>query len=177
MDQETYEFHQENEEEPFTCLNCTFPFTKLNDYQFDNLVNKGFIESHNLKFKPTPAQKAAIDKLNKYIEHCNQNTITEPDNEYEQPINCSYYSCEEFMSAEFNPKLNFSILHINIHSITLHIKELRLLLETLDYKFDIIAISESKLKDEPTVNVNIAGYRPPSINYTEAEKGGTMIYI
>ena len=104
VDQKTDEFHQEHEDELFECLSCMLPFTGLNNYQFDNLVNKGIIESYELKFKPSPAQQAAIDKLNKYIEHCNQTTILEPDNEYEQPINCSYYSCEEFMSAKFYPK-------------------------------------------------------------------------
>ena len=111
------------------------------------------------------------------MEFCNQNITDEPESEYDQPINCSYYNCEEFISANFNSNQNFSILHLNIHSITLHIKELRLLLETLGYKFDILAISESKLKDESTVNINITGYRPPCVKFTEAEKGGTMIYV
>ena len=70
-------------------------------------------------------------------------------------------------------------MHINIHSITLHIKEqkkLHLLLETFEYKIDIIAISKSKLKDEH--NVNIIFYDIIlCVKFTEAAKGGTMIYV
>ena len=41
----------------------------------------------------------------------------------------------------------------------------------LDHTFDVIAISESKLKDDPVLNISITGYSSP-IN-----KGGTMIYV
>ena len=85
------------------------------DYQFENVISKGFIESYDIKFKPSPAQQAAIDKLNKYIEYCNHNISDEPKTEYDQPISCSYYNCEEFISAKFNSNQNFSVLHINIH--------------------------------------------------------------
>ena len=40
-------------------------------------------------------------------------------------------------------------MHLNIHSIQLHIEELRTLLGALD----IIAISESNLKDGPKVDI------------------------
>ena len=48
----------------------------------------------------------------------------------------------------------------------------------LDYKFDIIGISETKLSKniEPKFNINIEGYRCYHMD-TEASKGGTLIYI
>ena len=45
----------------------------------------------------------------------------------------------------------------------------------LDHTFDIITISESKFN--PSVNIKIPGYKTPCTIKTEAEKGGTMIYI
>ena len=45
----------------------------------------------------------------------------------------------------------------------------------LNFTFDIITISESKLKNQSIVNIEIPGYQPPCT--TEAEKGGTMIYV
>ena len=52
-------------------------------------------------------------------------------------------------------------MHLNIHSIQLNIEELRTFLRALDYMFDIIAISESKLKDNPKVDITLKGYHPP----------------
>ena len=68
-------------------------------------------------------------------------------------------------------------MHLNIHSIQLHIDDLRTLLNLLDHSFDIIAISESKLKSDPVVNISLAGYKSPLHTFTESEKGGTMLYI
>ena len=70
-----------------------------------------------------------------------------------------------------------SIMHPNIHSIQAHIGELISLLNMIDHKFDIIAISESKLCKDPITDINIPSYHEPSITKTEADKGGTMIYV
>ena len=50
-------------------------------------------------------------------------------------------------------------------------------LNLLDHNFDIIAISESKLKLDPVFNIGLAGYKIPLHTFTESEKGGTMLYI
>ena len=44
-------------------------------------------------------------------------------------INCNYYNIDEFTEANFNPSKSFSILHLNIHSIKKHIKELKITLQ------------------------------------------------
>ena len=43
--------------------------------------------------------------------------------------------------------------------------------------FDIIAISESKLKNDPKVDISLKGYHPPYCTNTEAENGGTILYV
>ena len=90
----------------------------------------------------------------------------------ENLVTCHYYDVNEFATCRFNSNRNFSMLHLNIHSIQAHIEELEHLLNLLDHKFDIIAISESKLKDSPVVNIDIPGYNPPHCTNTESEKGG-----
>jgi exonuclease III len=66
---------------------------------------------------------------------------------------------------------------LNIHSLQLHIDEFRTFLNTLNYKFDIIAISETKLQNEPAINISLPGFRNPIHTFTEATKGGVCIYI
>ena len=178
-----YKFYQENADEIFFCLKCLeeeIPFTKLNDNEFETFLKFDIVESENdinIRLKPSLTQQVIIDKLNSLIDQNNNCNNDESVSEYDQPISCSYYSCDEFIKANFKSSKNFSILHLNIHSIQLHIEELRILLGALDYKFDIIAISESKLKDDPKIDISLEGYHPSYCTYTEAEKGGTILYV
>ena len=185
IDKKTYKNYQLNPDLSFYCLKCKediIPFMRLNDYEFDRFIKKDeMLPKNNIKFTnftPTLSQKEMFDKLNQEIEEYNTRVINE-DNEsdYNHPITCNYYDVEEFIACKFNSSKNFSIMHLNIHSIQLHIDELKHFLDMLDHTFDIITISESKLKFDPTVNIEIPGYKISCTTKTEAEKGGTMIYI
>ena len=160
------------------------PFNNLNHTEYNTFFKFDVIETQNnsnIKLNPTAAQQKIIDKLNALLEQNNYNNRLDsnekeddysgqPDNQFDQPITCSYFSCDEFVDAKFEAHKNFSVIHLNIHSIQLHIEELRVLLHALNYKFDIIAISESKLKCEPHTNISLSGYHPPYCKFTEAEK-------
>ena len=92
---------------------------------------------------------------------------------------CKYYSIDEFSRSKFNASRSFSIFHLNIHSIQLHIEDLRIILQLLEFKFDIIAISESKLQKglDPKIDISLSGYQNPISTPTEANKGGVLIYV
>ena len=49
----------------------------------------------------------------------------------------------------------------------------------LNFKFDVIGISETKIKKEisPNYDVNIEGYKKPYLTPTESDKGGVNLYI
>ena len=180
-----YREHEMNPDLAFYCIKCKediTPFMRLNNYEFDSMLKNGEITSkNNIKFgnfTPSSSQKEMFDKLNNEIEDYNSRVVNEEtESDYNHPLTCNYYGVDEFLNSKFNSSKNFSIMHLNIHSIQLHIDELRSLLTMLDHTFDIIAISESKLKHDPIINIDISGYKPPTITKTEAEKGGTMIYV
>lgn len=67
---------------------------------------------------------------------------------------------------------------MNIHSIQRHIEELRILLQLINFNFDFLCISESKLEkgSEPKVDISIDGYEQPLSKPTEATKGGVLLY-
>ena len=67
----------------------------------------------------------------------------------------------------------------NTFIIELHIEELRITLDLLDFSFDIICISESKIQEnaEPKSSIDLAGYQPPLSTPTVAKKGGVLIYV
>ena len=112
----------------------------------------------------------------KGINEFNDNQINVSDDENLPPLNCKYLDIRSFNYTE--SKQDFSIFHLNIASLSKHKDELETILSMLNYKFDIIGISETKIRNRiaPTYDINIKGYNTLSTP-TESEKGGTILYI
>ena len=91
-------------------------------------------------------------------------------------INCGYYDTSEF--SGINPEAyNFSLLHLNIASLSKHIDELKALLGQLGHGFSVIGITETGLQNTiPTINCDLPGY---SFVHTPTKgvKGGSLLYI
>ena len=81
-------------------------------------------------------------------------------------VDCKYYTIDSF-----NTNKNFSILHLNINSIEFHIDELRITLQLLDTSFDFICLTESKIRVDQLVDINIDGYQQLIGIPTESSKG------
>ena len=94
-------------------------------------------------------------------------------------MDCKYYGTEDFSKAKFNPEKSRSVFHLNIHSMELHAEDLNCLLGMINYNFDFLCISESKIRkgSGPKVDIQIPGYQAPEGTPTEANKGGVLIYV
>ena len=172
----------QNSDDAFYCIKCiekNIPFSKLSNNEFNISVTKAINtnddEETHLQFF-SDDQQNYLKKINNMLNRTS-GEIT-PDDE-SPSINCNYYSVDEFSKANFDSSKCFSIFHLNIHSIQLHFEELKLLLQLIDFKFDIIAISESKLEKgvEPIVDITLENYHNPIGTPTEATKGGVLLYI
>ena len=175
----------DNEQEQFICINCmseNVPFSNLNSNEFFVTVKKGVINPSDTRvdFVPSSFQQNIFNELNTAI---NNNAFDLDTDESESgncipTIDCKYYSVEEFSTSNFNSSKCFSVLHYNIHSIQLHIEELRVALQLLSFTFDFICISESKILKgiEPLQDITLDGYQAPISVPTEASKGGVLIY-
>ena len=80
-------------------------------------------------------------------------------------------------NPELNIKSNFSLIHLNIRSITNKFDHFKELLDSLDTEFKIIGLSETWLND----NTNDAGFDLPTCNYvgtnrTNKKGAGVGIY-
>ena len=95
------------------------------------------------------------------------------DNENMDMVDCKYYTIDSFNDQKFNTNKNFSIRHLNIHYVEFHIDELRITLQLLDTSFDFICLTESKIRVDQLVKVdiNIDGYQQPIGMPTESSKG------
>ena len=76
-----------------------------------------------------------------------------------QFINSKYYEIKD-VSKLSKGNSSFSLLHANLKSLSAHIDDLKLLLDSIKLPFDILGISEIKeqVNKDFLRNVNLAGY-------------------
>ena len=92
-------------------------------------------------------------------------------------IDCKYVEIDNFHSLNLDPKKSLSFFHLNIASLPAHFDELNQLMTLPGFGFDIIGITESKIKEgTPTFNHTLPHY---AFEHTisSAEKGGAALYI
>ena len=154
------------------CFSKELPFGNENDNSFYATNSLGSNNESNLENFEITLNNTAKQQIEKITQLILENTDPENTNNNF----CNYYSVKKFKKQKFKP--NFSLFHLNIASLQYHIDDLKLLITSLEHDFDIISISETKIKKNcpPTVDINIPNYQYEHTP-TEAEKGGTLIYI
>ena len=121
-------------------------------------------ENLNFKLSPSPILKTlfnSLDNLNK---------------DESNAINCSYY---DFSTPIPNSnKKNNSMFHLNLASLGLHKEELVTALSLMNFEFDVIAVTETKIKAgiAPIFDPALTGYSHFQTP-TECDKGGALLYI
>ena len=138
-----------------------------------------FQKNFNAQPNTIPTVNNNINLFLKSINEINKTNNLKDDDDInsENPIiNCEYVDIESFNHQE--RKSNLSLFHLNIASLSKHKDELETLLNSMHFKFDILGISESKLKKgtDPNFDINIKGYNHFSTS-TESNNGGTLLYI
>ena len=146
------------------CKEEIFPFQSIHNENYIASVVNGIEikEDLNLKINPSPRLRTLFHDLNEQ----NEETL----------INCEYYDYSKSIPTS-NVK-NKSIFHMNIASLSKHKEELEAALSLLDFQFDIIGITETKILKgvTPIISPSLDGYTIVSTP-TESTKGGTSIYI
>jgi len=91
---------------------------------------------------------------------------------------CKYLDLSELNQTKFDfSKPDFLILvHINTRSLTKNFDELYDLLQCLPFTPDIIRLSESRLKPQPQINIDLEGYKFLNIS-PESNAGGVAMYV
>ena len=155
------------------CVNSNLPFGFLSDNQF--YINSKGISTEstldNITFSLGKADKNVTKQISDLI-------IENTDPSNTDKNFCKYYDTDIFSKIKFDCQSSLSILHLNIASLQFHFDSLLVLLSTLEFSFDIIAITETKLQSDIPANkdINIPNYHFYSTP-TEASKGGTLIYV
>ena len=114
-----------------TCTKNNLPFMELNNFEFNKLhkISNNATECTNMATKLK--MKFQLETLNSDMKTSN--------------INCDYYDMDSFQDLcnKQISKNNFSIFHSNISSLQGNFDKLELLLSQLNFKFDIISVTET----------------------------------
>ena len=117
--------HSKNDFYCITCINNILPFTKLSDSDYYSIVQRGVVLSDEV----ISNDELKFSKFNEFTSNLNSYLASysekNDDENAVSPIDCKYYSLEDFTHSNFIPSKVTSILHINIHSIEKHITELQ----------------------------------------------------
>ena len=166
VDRKTYiKLHGSN-----TTWYCTSCMKK--ELHFNTTTNQEFAKIYSGKYIiPFTQQK---------IQNFKENVIELLKEQSNNIISCSYYDITEISQINDVDKKKsfFSLLHMNISSLSYHFEELEELLNEINIKFSIIGISESKLRANlnPLSNTTLKNYNIEHTT-TKSKKGGTLLYI
>ena len=178
--------YPQNCDESWYCIDCwstIFPFNSLpsnknflacctntdsNITQYKDLEND---HNSSLSLKPSSNLEILVNQFN--------NATPENSNDPEKISSSKYYDIEEVHNIEISHKnKSLSLFHINACSLNKTFDDLQHLLSCTKTKFDIIAITETRITKQVSLsnNLNLNSY---SFEFTptETSAGGTLLYI
>ena len=121
--------------------------------------------------KPTDALVNIMSQLNNFTDDKKQNELNLP--------NCKYRDTDYFknLTKDFKRKA-LSFFHMNVCSLTKNFDYFNILLRELNVSFDILAITETRIKKDSSspINLQLSSY---SIEHTptESSAGGILLYV
>ena len=171
---------EEDDTIPFICIKCDvidiFDELPFSDSSKEELFinNVAGITSNvlkNITISLDNSEKCTVKRITQLL---NENAL----NDQSLTNKCKYYDVQQFRDMKFKKDKYLSVFHLNIASLSFHFEELKVLLQILNYEFDIIAISESKVikNRAPIIDLSIENYQM-EVTETESEKGGTILYV
>ncbi len=158
----------------------------------NSTVSKNFITckpklKENNCINESSTSNHPIDNLSATLE---DDTVTRPsslyfnpsrlndDYQYSMNNTCEYYTNDEFNQAFTASNNRFSILNLNIHSMSKNLDKLREYLDMTNHKFSVIAIQETWFKADTSLDYfNLPDYNLETINRIDSYVGGVGLYI
>ena len=144
-------------------VSLNLPFCNLTDSKLNAMFGSWLYRRHDLDLYNLFQNPDKFDECDPHL------MLTTPCSEY--------YSVHNFnkMLVNFEAK-SFSILHCNIRSLPKNLSLLEEILCSLDYKVEILGITETKLREKSIAIVNIKGYNFYH-NDSPTNAGGAALYI
>ena len=147
------------------CIGEILPFSKYENELETNPILKRTSHLSNL-----------FNELNEAF--VQEQEIGEDESDTVNKIECKYFDIEEFKNLQLNSKKSFSLFHLNVASLSLNSDDLHTILTATNFEFDIIGISETRIKNliPSCSNLQIENHSNEDTP-TESSAGGTRLYI
>ena len=161
------------------CNSCKYnwPFANLNDDAFI-VANSNINDIDNIVILKNQCKNLSFNysSYSDYSILSHENDI-DPDNNFFNNIrnNCKYYDINTNFKTDVNKSL--SIIHINARNLNTNFEPLTNFLESTFHKFDVIAVSETGVKDVSTNQYKLEGYRVNHICRKTTKYGGVSLYV
>ena len=157
------------------CENSTIPFSDIsNEALLENATTLP-PDTHSFTKVPSKSLSATFAKINKSVE---LSIEYDREDDVDNSLSCKYYNVNEFVDENFNNQKVFSLLHLNVASLSKNFDGLDNMITSLGLNFDIIALTESRIvKDYPiSTHTELPNY---VIEHTPTEStcGGSLLYI
>ena len=144
---------------PWTCHICL-----SNIFPFNSLDNDDLYLTFSDMNKDTQDYQSNVDQV-----------FADPNDPFNLLNSSRYFSPEQFPYS--SNKDGFSLLHLNIRSLQKHFDQLKTLLDLVNYRFSIIALTETWLQSSPHSYFNLEGYKLITNNRQGKTGGGVALYI
>ena len=142
----------QNDTKPRYCPNVSkeLPFSDVFDKDLRNTIHIQSTSQTHFFNVPNKKSKGLMHKFQKLNNLFDQS---------ENTISYHYYDLKDIQKIKTKQK-DFSLLHLNISSLSCHINDLLNFLALLTTKFDVIYITEKRLsqKNPLTTNIELPGY-------------------
>ena len=156
----------------------TTSFNALRELPFYDLHHKEFIRATGAWVYHTPTSLLNFKDLFQDVIESPEKNDDLHGSSYENPSESKYYTVKRSGSLfqKAKRKNGFSMLHLNMRSLPKNLSLLEDFIATVHEPPEIIAISETKLRENNIYNINIPGYSFINTNSRTAA-GGVAIYI
>ena len=91
-------------------------------------------------------------------------------------VNTPYFTTEQFENTMHDTK-GISIIHINCRSLYANFEKLKILVDNLEFVFDVIALTETWINEDNANIFSLDGYNFCHTNKTNKKGGGVALYI
>ena len=126
-------------------------------------------------------------ELNKLVNQCKNienriKSVSDDENEedfFNSMVDSKYYKITDFNKMKPDKSSSLGLMHVNIASLDAHIDDLRMALGRLKFSFDVIGISEHKIREnsQPSNNIDLTDYEKFEYQPTGTSHGGTGFYV
>ena len=179
------DFKHLKSERTWNCCSCADNIFPFNTIETDELLQLTFnsnlscLCTNNISLADLPA----FEYISGIKNIPNLNGI-DPESNVQSRVNFDYYTPHQFHSSSnitnSSPGKGFSVFHSNIRSVQKNIDKLHQLLYDINYAFDFIGITETRIRskcaDNIIVNIDLPGYTFLS-QPTQQRVGGVGVYI